>query len=219
MGHRLVYKYQEFLEYAKKGDKILDVGGGLGNCAELLIKKGCVVEVVEPNSTRAKYLCEKLGVKVYENTLENVELQESSYDIVMFSQVLLHLFSIKNTIEKTQHILRPGGLLISSQMNFNSISQQTIRSPYPGKFLTPFSICSWFTPESLSKILEKSKFKVVNVKFRPTGFWEVLFREGYPGGLLTRYILIIMDKIIKIILMKTRTSEHFAIIARNLKSV
>ena len=137
----------------------------------------------------------------------------------MFSQVLLHLFSIKNAIEKTQYVLRPGGLIISSQMNFNSIAQQTIRSPYPGKLLTPFSICSWFTPESLTKILEISKFKVIDVKFRPTGFWEVLFREGYPGGLLSRYILIIMDKIIKIILMKTGTSDHFAIIAKNIKSV
>ena len=130
----------------------------------LLLKKGCKVEAVEPNSLRAKFLREKFGIRVYENTLEKTELQESSYDIVMFSQVFVHLFSLKNTIEKTRYILRPGGLLISSQLNFNSIVQQTIRSPYPGRIgLNPFTMCSWFTPASLSKILEKSEFKVINV--------------------------------------------------------
>ena len=219
-GHRLIYRYQEFVESAKKGDKMLDVGAGFGDCAELLLKKGCIVEVVEPNALRAKFLREKLGIRVYENTLEKTELQESSYDIVMFSQVFVHLFSLKNTIEKTRYILRPGGLLISSQLNFNSIVQQTIRSPYPGRIgLNPFTMCSWFTPASLSKILEKSEFKVINVKFRPTGFWEFLFQEGYPGGLLTKFILKIMDEIIKIILMKTRTSDQFAIIAKNIKFI
>ena len=221
LGPRLVYnRYREIVKSVKKGDKILDVGSGFGNCIELMLKKGCVVEAVEPNSLRAKFLREKLGIKVYENTLEKTEFQESSYDIVIFSQVIMHLFSLKNTIEKTRYILRPGGLLISSQMNFNSIVQQTIRSPYPGRIgLNPFTMCSWFTPASLSKILEKSEFKVIDIKFRPTGFWEFLFTEGYPGGLLTRFILKIMDEIIKIILMKTGTSDHFFIVAKKIKSI
>ena len=111
-------------------------------------------------------------------------------------------------------MLRPGGLIISSQMNFNSIIQKTLRGPYPGKGFTAFRICSWFTPESLKKILEKSGFEIVDIMFRPAGLFEYLFVDGYPGGYLTQFILNVMNKTLKIILMQTGTSDYFTIIAK-----
>lgn len=175
------YSYNEFIKYAKKGDRILDVGSGHGVVAQRLRQKGCIVETVEINPYRAKYLREK-GFKVYESVFAQTDLPESSYDIIIFSQVLMHLFSLKETIQKVRYALRSGGFLISSQMNFNSIIQKTIRSPFPGKRLTAFSICSWFTPESLTKILKLSGFEVKHILFRPSSILNCLFVEGYPGG-------------------------------------
>lgn len=211
-----MYSYQEFKRFTKKGDRVLDVGAGMGIITKELLNKGCIVEAVEVSPYRAEYLRKNLGIKVYEKTFEEVILEESAYDVVIFSQVLMHLFSIRQTMQKLRSVLRPGGSVISSQMNFNSILQQTIRSPYPGKGLTAFSICSWFTAGSLKTVLERSGFKVIEVRFRPSGLFEYLFVDGYPGGCLTEFLLKAMDQIVKIILMRTGTSHYFAVIAQRL---
>lgn len=213
----LCYSYQEFKRYAKRGDKILDVGAGPGVVARQLLEKGCIVEAVEVDPYRAKYLRGRLGIKVYEGTFAEAQLQQSVYDMIIFSQVLMHLFSIKENIQKIRYALRPGGLMISSQMNFNSIIQQTIRSPYPGKGLTAFTLSSWFTPESLKKILVKSDFEIMDIMFRPSGLFGYVFPDGYPGGRLTKFILKSMDQLLKIILMKTGTSDYFAVIAKKVE--
>jgi len=210
----LCYSYQEFFRYAKKRYLILDVGSGHGELAEMLSKRGCVVEAVEPNPYRARYIRERTGIKVYNTTLEEADIRPESYDMVIFSQVMMHLFSIKTTVEKVRAALKPGGYLISSQINFNAIMQQTKRSPYPGRGHSAFNMCSWFTPESMRKILEMSGFEIIELIHRPTGLFENIFVEGYPGGGGTKLILTLMDKILKVILMKTGTSDYFAVVAR-----
>lgn len=211
----LHYSYNEFIKYAKKGDRVLAVGSGHGVVAQRLCQKGCIVETVELNPYRAKYLREK-GFKVYESLFAQTDLPESSYDIIVFSQVLMHLFSLKETIQKVRYTLRPGGLLISSQMNFNSTIQKTLRSPFPGRGLTAFSICSWFTPESLTKILKLSGFEVKHILFRPTGLLNCLFVEGSPGGGISRSVLRVLDQIVTLILVRTGTSDYFAIVAKKI---
>ena len=213
----LCYSYQEFERFAKKGYRILDVGAGYGVVAKKLIKKGCTVEVVEMNPYRAKYIRERLGIKIYEEAFEEAQLPQSSYDMIIFSRVLMHLFSLKEVMRKIRYALRPGGLIVSSQTNFNSIIQQTIRSPRPAGKLTAFSICSWFTPESLKKILEKSGFQIMDITFRPSSLLSYLFPEGYPGGYLTRATLTMIDQILKVILIRTGTSDYCAVVAKKLK--
>ena len=208
------YSYQEFKKYARKGYKVLNIGAGTGTMTQELLKKGCIVEAVELNPYRAKYLRENIGIKVYEGTFESADLQQSSYDMVVLSQVLMHLFSLKNTFQKIKYVLRPGGIIVSSQMNFNSIVQQTVRAPCPGKMLTAFSICSWFTPESLKKVLEISGFKTIEIMYRPTGLINHIFVEGYPGGFFGKIALKLIDQIIIFILMRTGTTDYFAIVAK-----
>jgi len=208
------YAYQEFRKYAKKGFRILDVGAGTGAAAKYLIKKGCVVEAIEPNPVRAEFLRKKVGIKVYESTLANADLEKASYDIVIFSQVLMHLFSLKETLDKVKLVLKNDGLMMSSQMNFNSEIQKTARSPYPGRGLTAFSVVSWFTPESISRILKISGFDVIGITFRPSGIFEYVFVEGYPGGTGSRFVLKILGYITKMILIRTGTSHYFSVIAK-----
>lgn len=210
----LCYSYQEFRKYAKKNYRVLDVGAGYGIATKQLMNMGCVVEAVEPSPHRAEYLKKTLGIKVYEEILSKAPLNKGEYDMVIFSQVLMHLFSTKETIEKVKEVLKPGGIVVASLTNFNSIIQDTIRSPYPGRGLTAFSIASWFTPESATKIFELSGFKVLDIIFRPSGLLGYVFVNGYPGNKFTRIILRAIDQALKIVLMTTGTSDYFAIVAK-----
>jgi len=210
----LSYSQQEFKRFLKKGDRVLEVGAGGGELTKQLIDKGCIIEVVEINPYRAEYLRKTLGIKVYNVAFSDAQLQHDSYDAVVFSHVLMHLFSIKEALQKVQDVLRVGGLLISSQMNFNSVIQKTVRSPFPGKGLTAFSISSWFTPESMRNILMKSGFEIVDTIFIHSGLFRYIFVEGYPGNYLTRLCLHTIEQVLKLILIKTGTSDYFTVIAR-----
>ncbi|NQU94892.1 MAG: class I SAM-dependent methyltransferase [Candidatus Omnitrophica bacterium] len=201
-------KVYKFLKYIGPNSKILDVGAGHGEAGNYLKKRGCEVDAAEVNHGRAEYLRSK-GFKVYEGAFEDVEIDEK-YDVIILSQVLMHLFSIKEAILKIRKLLKDNGLLITSQMNFNSIVQQTVRSASPGR-LNAFSISSYFTKESLCKILHMEGFKIKKVIFRKMSFFQYFFLSGYPKfPLLFRF----MDYVIKNILAYTETSDYFTVIAK-----
>lgn len=217
------YNYEEFKDNVKKNDKVLEVGIGHGIVARHLIEKGCIVEGVEINPYRAEDLSKRLNIKIYKCSFVDAPLQKDYYDVVVFSQVLMHLFSLKEVFSKINYVLRPGGYFVSSQMNFNSVIQQTVRAPSP-LGLNAFSICSWFTPESLKIITEKSGFEVKDIKYRYTGLFTHLFldkyppaNDFYPGNFLVRLVFRIMDKIITKLLVKTGTSDYFSIITKKNK--
>lgn len=212
------YSHQEFKKFAKKGYRILDIGAGNGKLAQELIEKGCIVEAVEPNPYRANYIREKLGIKVYEQFFEDIQFSESSYDMIILSQVLMYIFDLGGFIKKSRYIIRSGGIVVSSQLNFNSIIQKTLRAPYPGKGFTAFHMCSWFTADTLKNILEMSGFKVREISYRPMGLFNYIFLGGYPGGELSKSLLRIIDQIITIILVRSGTSSHFTIAAECIKS-
>jgi SAM-dependent methyltransferase len=192
---------------------VLEIGAGPGYVSSLLQKKGCIVEAVEADPYRAGFLRNQMKVTVHEGRFEDAPLKDQSYDMVVMSQVLMHLYSIKETMQKIARILKPGGLLVSSQMNFNSIAQQTVRAPYPGRGLTAFTISSWFTPESMQNILRLSGFEVKKIMFRPSGLFGYVFPEGYPGGVFTNVVLKAINQLLKIILIRTRTSDYFTVVA------
>jgi len=166
------------------------------------------------NPYRARYLRDNFGIKVHEGRFEDVALDDSSYDIILFSQVLIHLFSVKATIEKVRRLLKDGGLMISSQLNFNAIINRTVRSPYPGDGVNAFTMPSCFTEESMRRIMELSGFRVIEVRYRPDSLFGYFFVGGYPGGVFWRMLLNGIDQVLKIALMATGTSNYFSVTAR-----
>ncbi len=205
---------KEFLNVCRKGDKVLDVGAGIGIVTQKLIEKGCEVEAVEINPFRARYLREKFGIKVYDVSINDAALQKDMYDVVILSKVLMYIFSLKDAMDKIRYVLRPGGIVCSSQLNFNSILRMTLRSPSPLTGFSAFRMSSYLTEESGRRIFEKSGFKIVKVSYTPNGLLEYLFVGGYPGNLFTKSILRITNRIIRAVLTATKTTEFFSIIAQ-----
>jgi len=125
------------------GELILDVGCGKAIDGARLWEKGAQVIGLEPSRVmivRAKeYLNESNArVALAQGVGENLPFKPHSFDKVMCKGALDHFFSPSETIEEIARVLKPGGEMIISIANFNSLGFRLGKKLYPvTKFLSP----------------------------------------------------------------------------------
>lgn len=122
---------------------ILDVGCGKAVDGARLGEKGAKVIGLEPSKimiVRAKeYLSENHArVALAQGMGENLPFKPNSFDKVMCKGSLDHFFSPSKTMEELARVLKPGGEMIISIANFNSLGFRLGKKLYPvTKFLSP----------------------------------------------------------------------------------
>jgi len=107
-GNELVATAERLL--GRKG-KLLDVGVGRGEILISAIQAGWECEGVEPSTTFADYVEDRVGVKIWRHPIEECDIPESEFDVVILSAVLEHLYDPAAVVEKISRFLKPGGLL------------------------------------------------------------------------------------------------------------
>ncbi len=95
------------------GLRVLEVGAGSGQATAELLRRGCVVDAVEPGPAlsadlRARFAGDRLTV--IEATVEDVELPDSTYDAVL-AATSLHWVDTAVALPRLHAALRPGGRL------------------------------------------------------------------------------------------------------------
>jgi ubiquinone/menaquinone biosynthesis C-methylase UbiE len=125
------------------GELILDVGCGKAIDGARLWKQGAEVIGLEPSGVmiaRAKeYLREnKVQVALAQGIGENLPFKPHSFGKVMCKGALDHFFSPSKTMEEIARVLRPGGEMIISIANFDSLGFRLGKKLYPlTKLLSP----------------------------------------------------------------------------------
>ena len=125
------------------GEVILDVGCGKAVDGALLGEKGAKVIGLEPSKImifRAKdYLSKNHAVVTLAQGMgENLPFKPHSFDKVMCKGSRDQFFSPSKTLEEIARVLKPGGEMIISIANFNSLSFRWGKILYPvTKFLSP----------------------------------------------------------------------------------
>jgi ubiquinone/menaquinone biosynthesis C-methylase UbiE len=124
------------------GELILDVGCGKAIDGARLWEKGAQVIGLEPSHVmivRAKeYLSESnTQVALAQGIGENLPFKPHSFDKVMCKGALDHFFSPSKTMEELARVLKPGGEMIISIANFDSLGFRLGKKLYPvTKFLS-----------------------------------------------------------------------------------
>jgi len=145
----LDFLFQQMLRLTLKevdpsqGELILDVGCGRAVDGARLWEKGAKVIGLEPSQVmiaRAKeYLSENNArVALARGIGENLPFKPHSFDKVMSKGALDHFFSPSQTMEEIARVLKPGGQMIISIANFDSLGFRLGKKLYPiTKFLAP----------------------------------------------------------------------------------
>jgi cyclopropane fatty-acyl-phospholipid synthase-like methyltransferase len=151
---------------AAEGSNILDVGCGMGFFMEVGQEWHCNVKGVELSTFASRYCTEKLHLDVYNGTLETADYHDDYFDVITAFDVLEHLGELSSSMASMRKVLKKEGRLIVLVPNYESPVFQLDRNirrlkkePLPN---VPEHL-TYFTMDSLHRMLEKSGFHVTSM--------------------------------------------------------
>ncbi len=113
-------------ELRKHGvSRVLEVGAGIGNTTERLLKSGFAVTAIEPNATLRKILTKRLRIEAGSTPFETFEASDGSYDAVI-SESVFYALDVPTSLAKAQRLLRPGGLFGFAEMFWTEAAEPNV---------------------------------------------------------------------------------------------
>jgi 2-polyprenyl-3-methyl-5-hydroxy-6-metoxy-1,4-benzoquinol methylase len=141
----------------------LDVGCGLGFFMDVAQDEGCQVSGIEFNASAVERIRSKYIFPVFLGDILEFP-DDQVYDIAAMMDVIEHFQHPIEAIKKIHQILKPGGILVLSTMDCDSIVSRLL-----GKRLEDFRRVNehlyFFTKKTISTLLEQEGFKVMDVKY------------------------------------------------------
>jgi SAM-dependent methyltransferase len=161
--------YWRELWYGDQGKaRFLDVGCGNGEFAGILQSAGWEVAGVEPDEAAAAIPSQYLGVAVHVGYLDTVGFDDGEFDLIRLSHVLEHLDDPVQALARCYRLLRPGGRLLISTPNLNSLGHQH-RFADNWLHLDPPRHFFLFSPRSLEQAARAAGFEDVAISTSARG--------------------------------------------------
>ncbi|NJM05091.1 class I SAM-dependent methyltransferase [Candidatus Gracilibacteria bacterium] len=101
--------------------RILDVGCATGIFLDGMRRLGWQVQGIEPTHSAAQYARTRFALDVFEGRLEDAQLPSGSFDAITLWDVLEHVHEPRPILAELARLLRPGGLLVLSLPNPDSL--------------------------------------------------------------------------------------------------
>jgi SAM-dependent methyltransferase len=101
--------------------RLLDVGCSTGAFLVAARQRGWQVEGLELGMASAAYAQDTLGLTIHRASLFDHEAPESSYDAIVFLEVIEHLPDPAAALARIARWLKPGGVLLASTPNYDSL--------------------------------------------------------------------------------------------------
>lgn len=143
----------------KKYDCALDVGIGNGRLLPIYAPNASHVTGMDISSEQlelASQAADKLGIP-FETKLcqeaSRIEIADQSFDLIICSRVLQHVYDWRESVAEFARILKPGGDLVL--LTYNRLSIYGLKKYYQHKFVNPAK-GRFQNPAGLSKELKKN---------------------------------------------------------------
>jgi 2-polyprenyl-3-methyl-5-hydroxy-6-metoxy-1,4-benzoquinol methylase len=151
-------KIFNFFKNKPKG-KFLEIGSYAGVLLASAKEMGWDVLGIEPEHLPRVYSELKFGLKVLSGSFEGEDLPNNSFDVVLSTHVIEHIYDPKVFIQKAYDVLKPKGILILETPTYDSLTfrllkhrERSVRCPGHIYF---------FTKKSLKELVESCGFKTV----------------------------------------------------------
>ncbi len=147
-----------FLKDRPKG-KLLEIGSYAGVFLNSAKEEGWDVVGIEPFPKPRIYSEMKFGLKVLSTPFETSGLPKDSFDVVVSTHVIEHIYDPKVFIEKAHEVLKPGGVLILETPTYDSLTFKLLK--HRERSVRCIGHIYFFTKKSVAKMVEDSGFKVL----------------------------------------------------------
>lgn len=112
--------------------RLLDVGCATGLFLDGMRRLGWDVAGVEPDERAADYARGRFGLSIFPGRLEHAPYPAGSFDAITLWDVLEHVHDPRHTLADLARLLRPGGLLVLSLPNPDSLEARLLREHWLG---------------------------------------------------------------------------------------
>lgn len=166
---RRVFRGRNFLPWIGQG-RLLDVGCGPGVNLKTFQEQGWEVYGIEMSGTAVTQARERVGDRIHLGTFENAPFKDESFDVVLFSHTLEHLFRPADALARARRVLEPEGMVVIAVPNADSLEARLF-----GRWWVPWDPprhLFHFEKATLIRLLERAGFRVV--RFR-TGVGSLFF--------------------------------------------
>jgi len=169
------------------GEKLLDIGAGVGTFVNCARRFGFDPIGVEYESGQCKLAKELYGIDLINNRFEAIcaDLAEDPFDVIHMHHVLEHVQSPKRVLKLAYGLLRKGGILLVEVPNQFSNIRTELRYHIFKQFSLPDNSLHhlyFFSIRTLVKYLKSANFAIIELnQFRPRekemAFWEKLPKD------------------------------------------
>lgn len=172
-------RIERLLEFAKAGDKLLDIGSGSGEFIYLAKLAGFDVKGLEPHEGYSEYTRKTFDADIITSPLEYANIAEGSLDVVTMHHVLEHLQYPINSLAIINKWIKMGGLIVIDVPNIeHSLHAASTRFHYAHIYN--------FNHKTLKATLTKAGFEVIeNQNYKGT----ILFAKKVAETNLEKNIL------------------------------
>jgi SAM-dependent methyltransferase len=161
---RLVGHFSRFLPC---GRLCLDVGCGAGGNAAMLSRNGWIVDGITISESEARLagsVCREVTIHDLERGLPGT-IKPESYDVILASHVLEHVFYPQRLLRDCWQALKPSGGIIVVLPNLlfwrNRLKMALGRFEYQDVGIMDYTHCRWYTFRSARALLEGHHFEVI----------------------------------------------------------
>ncbi len=206
----------KFIDNNVKGGKLLDVGCGVGLFLQVLKKHSrhkWELYGIDTNEKLIEFAKRKSeGILFFNSDLKKLKLNQVKFDCITCFDVLEHDVGINISLDIIQNLLKKDGLLIVQSPNYRSL-MQWLTKKYWDWWNLPDHIYH-FTAESLSKLLIKHSFHLIQIET-----WEPridfvnnirgTIKKILPSNILFSAIVYLLNPTINFIWLLTQVLEKF----------
>jgi 2-polyprenyl-3-methyl-5-hydroxy-6-metoxy-1,4-benzoquinol methylase len=145
------------LELFRKLGRVLDVGAGAGLFLASARLAGWEVAGVEIAEYGPLYAKRHFDLAIVKGTLEDANFPPEHFDVVMLQDTLEHVLNPHSLLTQVYHVLRPGGAVILSTPNYDSLSRRILGKCWA--LISPAEHVHLFTLKSLLWLLTATKYR------------------------------------------------------------
>lgn len=152
--------------------QLLDVGCSSGAFLNTAVKLGFLAEGVEP-APKAAASAQAAGLNVRQGLLQDGGYADEQFDAVTLFEVIEHLQQPQELLQEVHRILRPNGILLIGTGNAASWTMAVMGERWEYLSIAKHGgHISFFSPESIALLAQRSGFSVMAVRTRRIRFYE-----------------------------------------------
>jgi SAM-dependent methyltransferase len=161
-----IKRYHEILdqfESARKNNRILDVGCGIGYFLDVAKERGWEVYGTE-FTDKAIEICESKGIKMHKGPLNPINYSPESFDVITSFEVIEHINTPNPEVSNISKLLRKDGLFYITTPNFNSTLRYYLGPKY--NVIGWPEHLSYYTPSTFENLMNRHSIEV-RLRFKP----------------------------------------------------